>query len=106
MARATLVASGAGAHNRWGRFLPSYVTLSAEQPFTWRRTFTVEDVRQFRELSGDRGLPHVQPETGWRLGWSQAEGRSRNLTNLVTGITQATASAGKGFDEYVSNERG
>ena len=67
VARATLAASGAGAHNRWGRILPSYVTLSIGQRFTWLRTFTVEDVRQFSELSGDRGVHHVQPDTGGRV---------------------------------------
>jgi len=51
----------------WGRILPSYVTLSVGQRFTWRRTFTVEDVRQFSELSGDRGVHHVQPDTGGRV---------------------------------------
>lgn len=43
------------------------MSLTVGQRFTWQRTFTVEDVRQFSELSGDRGVHHVQPGTGERV---------------------------------------
>jgi 3-hydroxybutyryl-CoA dehydratase len=67
LAGAMLVASGAGARDQWGRTLRLHVTLSVGQRFTWQRTFTVEDVRQFSQLSGDRGVHHVQPDTGGRV---------------------------------------
>jgi 3-hydroxybutyryl-CoA dehydratase len=34
--------------------------LTVGQRFTWKRTFTDDDVRQFAEVSGDRGAHHVQ----------------------------------------------
>jgi len=33
----------------------------------WRRTFTVEDVRAFSEVSGDRGVHHVALDASGRL---------------------------------------
>ena len=43
------------------------MTLAVGQRFRGPRTFTVEDVRQFSELSGDRGAHHVQAGTGGRV---------------------------------------
>jgi 3-hydroxybutyryl-CoA dehydratase len=43
------------------------VTLSVGQRFTWQRTFTVDDVRQFGNLSGDRGVHHIAPDTDGRV---------------------------------------
>ncbi len=34
---------------------------------SWERTFTEEEVRLFGELSGDRGVHHVQPDERGRL---------------------------------------
>jgi 3-hydroxybutyryl-CoA dehydratase len=33
----------------------------------WERTFTVEDVRLFGQLSGDQGIHHVEPDEQGRL---------------------------------------
>ena len=33
----------------------------------WRRTFTVEDVQHFSEVSGDRGIHHVELDDRGRL---------------------------------------
>ncbi len=33
----------------------------------WERTFTEQDIRAFGELSGDRGLHHVEPDAEGRL---------------------------------------
>src|SRR5438876_9897996 len=41
--------------------------LTVGQPFTWKRTFTDEDVRQFAEVSGDRGSHRVQPGPAGRV---------------------------------------
>ena len=41
--------------------------LTVGQRFTWIRTFTDEDVRQFAEVSGDRGAHHVQPGPDGRV---------------------------------------
>ena len=43
------------------------MSLSIGQRFTWQRTFTVENVRNFSELSGDRGAHHVQADTSGRV---------------------------------------
>ena len=34
---------------------------------TWERTFTVEDVEKFGELSGDQGVHHIQPDEQGRV---------------------------------------
>jgi len=34
---------------------------------SWSRTFTIEDVERFGEVSGDRGIHHVQPDAQGRL---------------------------------------
>jgi 3-hydroxybutyryl-CoA dehydratase len=36
--------------------------LTVGQRLIWERTFTDEDVRQFAEVSGDRGAHHVEPD--------------------------------------------
>ena len=41
--------------------------LTVGQRFTWERTFTSEDVRQFAEVSGDYGAHHVEPATDGRV---------------------------------------
>lgn len=33
----------------------------------WRRTFTADDVRAFSEVSGDRGVHHVEADAAGRL---------------------------------------
>jgi acyl dehydratase len=43
------------------------MSLSIGQRFTWQRTFTVEDVRKFSDLSGDRGAHHVQADSSGRV---------------------------------------
>jgi acyl dehydratase len=37
------------------------------QSFTFRRTFTVEDVKAFADVSGDRGIQHMQPDGKGRI---------------------------------------
>jgi hypothetical protein len=61
-----------------------------------------------KRTASSRGSGTLSPRRGkrWGLGWSRAEGRSRNSTNLVTGIGHATASAREGSDDYASNQRG
>ena len=41
--------------------------LAVGQRLTWERTFTEDDVRQFAEVSGDRGAHHVQPGPDGRV---------------------------------------
>ena len=41
--------------------------MQAGDVITFQRTFTVEDVRTFSALSGDRGVHHVQPDERGRL---------------------------------------
>ena len=48
-----------GIHRRVG--------LTVGQRFTWQRTFSVDDVRRFAEISGDRGAHHVQPGPDGRV---------------------------------------
>jgi acyl dehydratase len=37
------------------------------QSFTFRRTFTAEDVKVFADVSGDKGIQHVQPDAKGRI---------------------------------------
>ncbi len=37
------------------------------QTFSWERTFTEEDVRDFARLSGDRGVHHLERGAGGRI---------------------------------------
>jgi 3-hydroxybutyryl-CoA dehydratase len=60
-------ASPASGTRLVGAYPSPTVTLSVGQRFTWQRTFTAEDVRHFSRLSGDRGVHHVQPDTGGRV---------------------------------------
>ena len=41
--------------------------LTAGSSTSFEKTFTVEDVRTFAELSGDRGRQHVEPDADGRL---------------------------------------
>src|SRR5437763_12806103 len=41
--------------------------LTGGQRLTWERTFTDLDVRQFAEVSGDRGAHHVEPGPDGRV---------------------------------------
>ena len=43
------------------------MVLKVGQRLTWERTFTEEDVRQFAEVSGDRGAHHVEPGPDGRV---------------------------------------
>ena len=43
------------------------MALAIGQRLTWQRTFTVDDVHQFAEVSGDRGAHHVQPGPDGRV---------------------------------------
>src|SRR5438128_1724528 len=43
------------------------MSLTVGQQMTWERTFIEKDVRQFAELSGDRGANHVEPGPDGRL---------------------------------------
>ncbi|HEY8761633.1 MAG TPA: enoyl-CoA hydratase [Candidatus Dormibacteraeota bacterium] len=58
---------------------------------SWSRVFTVEDVRQFSEVSGDRGVHHVELD---------AEGRL-----MVQGLLTATLPTKLGGDlNYLARE--
>jgi acyl dehydratase len=41
--------------------------IEAGQRATHQRTFTAEDVESFAELSGDRGIHHVKPDSKGRI---------------------------------------
>jgi acyl dehydratase len=41
--------------------------LEVGQKFSWERTFTAKDVEMFAELSGDKGMHHVQPDDEGRI---------------------------------------
>ena len=41
--------------------------LKVGDRISWSRTFTIEDVERFGEVSGDRGIHHVQPDAQGRL---------------------------------------
>jgi 3-hydroxybutyryl-CoA dehydratase len=57
----------------------------------WSRVFTVEDVRQFSEVSGDRGIHHVELDAGGRL--------------MVQGLLTATLPTKLGGDlDYLARE--
>jgi 3-hydroxybutyryl-CoA dehydratase len=57
----------------------------------WRRIFTLDDVRKFSEISGDRGVHHVEPD---------AEGRL-----MVQGLLTATLPTKLGGDlNYLARE--
>jgi 3-hydroxybutyryl-CoA dehydratase len=57
----------------------------------WERTFTVEDVRLFGQLSGDQGIHHVEPDEQGRL--------------MVQGLLTATLPTKLGGDmNYIARE--
>lgn len=57
----------------------------------WERTFTVEDVRLFGQLSGDQGIHHVEPDEQGRL--------------MVQGLLTATLPTKLGRDmNYIARE--
>jgi 3-hydroxybutyryl-CoA dehydratase len=59
--------------------------------FSWERTFTVEDVRLFGQISGDQGIHHVEPDEHGRL--------------LVQGLLTATLPTKIGGDlNYIARE--
>ena len=41
--------------------------IKVGQKVTYERTFTARDVGQFAELSGDRGIHHMQPDSEGRI---------------------------------------
>lgn len=59
--------------------------------FRWERTFTIEDVQQFGQISGDLGIHHVQPDAQGRL--------------LVQGLLTATLPTKPGGDiNFIARE--
>jgi len=67
------------------------VTLKAGDVRAWERTFTVEDVRAFGEITGDKGGHHVQPDARGRL--------------MVQGLLTATLPTKIGGDlDYIARE--
>jgi 3-hydroxybutyryl-CoA dehydratase len=57
----------------------------------WERTFTLEDVRLFGQLSGDQGIHHVEPDEQGRL--------------MVQGLLTATLPTKLGGDmNYIARE--
>lgn len=58
---------------------------------SWSRAFTVEDVRAFSAVSGDRGVHHVEPDSQGRL--------------MVQGLLTATLPTKLGGDlDYLARE--
>ena len=43
------------------------MAVEAGQRFSYERTFTREDVEAFAEVSGDRGVHHMQPDSKGRI---------------------------------------
>lgn len=58
---------------------------------SWERTFTIEDVEQFGQISGDLGIHHVKPDAQGRL--------------LVQGLLTATLPTKLGGDlNFIARE--
>src|SRR5437868_13634855 len=58
---------------------------------SWERIFTIDDVRQFGQLSGDLGIHHVEPDEQGRL--------------MVQGLLTATLPTKLGGDQdYLARE--
>jgi len=58
---------------------------------TYERTFTAEDVRGFAELSGDKGIHHMRPDSQGRI--------------MVQGLLTATVPTKLGGDmDYIAGE--
>jgi len=65
--------------------------MQAGDTTAWERTFTVEDVRLFGQLSGDQGVHHVEPDEQGRL--------------LVQGLLTATLPTKLGGDlNFIARE--
>ena len=43
------------------------MTVEAGQRSSYERTFTLDDVREFAEFSGDKGVHHMQPDSKGRV---------------------------------------
>jgi acyl dehydratase len=43
------------------------VSIQPSASFSWERSFTEDEIRTFSELSGDRGVHHIQPDSSGRL---------------------------------------
>ncbi len=41
--------------------------IEAGQKASYQRTFTIDDVRAFAEVSGDKGIHHMQPDSEGRI---------------------------------------
>ena len=71
--------------------MPEQVALAVGGTSRWSRVFTIEDVRHFSEVSGDRGVHHVELD---------AEGRL-----MVQGLLTATLPTKLGGDlNYLARE--
>jgi len=67
------------------------VELKVGDRVSWSRTFTVEDVERFGQVSGDRGIHHVEPDAQGRL--------------MVQGLLTATLPTKLGGDlDYLARE--
>lgn len=67
------------------------VMVEVGQRATYERTFTAEDVKSFAELSGDKGIHHVQPD-----------GKGRTM---VQGLLTATIPTKLGGDmNYIARD--
>ncbi|HXW36917.1 MAG TPA: MaoC/PaaZ C-terminal domain-containing protein [Nitrososphaerales archaeon] len=67
------------------------MTIEPGQKTSYERTFTVEDVSSFAEISGDRGIHHMQPDEKGRI--------------MVQGLLTATLPTKLGGDmNYIAGE--
>jgi len=65
--------------------------IEVGQKASYERTFTEEDVRVFAEISGDRGVHHMQPDSKGRI--------------MVQGLLTATVPTKLGGDmNYIARE--
>ena len=65
--------------------------LEVGQRATYERTFTLEDVRAFAEISGDKGIHHMRPDSGGRT--------------MIQGLLTATLPTKLGGDlNYIASE--
>jgi acyl dehydratase len=66
-------------------------TMQVGDTTSWERTFTIEDVERFGQLSGDLGIHHVKPDAQGRL--------------LVQGLLTATLPTKLGGDlNFIARE--
>jgi len=67
------------------------MSLTVGDIFTWKRTFTEEEILQFAELSGDKGLHHLERDEHGRL--------------MVHGLMTASVGTKIGGDlDYIARE--